>query len=161
VAKIAASVSGRQERKSARGNRFAFVQCSDPTGLYEVTVFSDVLETARDLLEAGASVVLTVEANLEGDSLKLLARGVQPIDAVADQAGASAFRIHLNRAEAAVSIATLLSNVEGRTRAQVTLCVPDDQGREIDLTLSQPYPLTPKIQQAIKAVQGVVMVEEV
>jgi DNA polymerase III subunit alpha len=161
VAKLAASVSGKQERKSARGNRFAFVQCSDPTGLYEVTVFSDTLETARDLLEAGSSVVLTVEANLEGDTLKLLARAVQPIDAVADQAGATAFRIHLNRAEAATSIATLLSRVEGRTRAQVTLCVPDDQGREIDLTLPHPYPITPKIRSAIKAMQGVVLVEEV
>jgi DNA polymerase-3 subunit alpha len=161
VAKIAASVSGRQERKSARGNRFAFVQCSDPTGLYEVTVFSDVLEVARDLLEPGGAVVLTVEANLEGDSLKLLARAVQPIDAVADQAGASAFRIHLNRAEAAASIASLLANVKGRTQAQITLCVPDDQGREIDLTLPQRYPITPQIRGAIKAMQGVVMVEEV
>ncbi len=161
VAKIAASVSGRQERKSARGNRFAFVQCSDPTGLYEVTVFSDVLETARDLLEAGASVVLTVEANLEGDTLKLLARSVQPIDAVADQAGASAFRIHLNRAEAAASIAALLARVEGRTRAQITLCVPDDGGREIDLTLPHTYPITPQIRGALKAMQGVVLVEEV
>jgi DNA polymerase III subunit alpha len=161
VAKLAASVSGKQERKSARGNRFAFVQCSDPTGLYEVTVFSDVLESARDLLEAGASVVLTVEANLEGDTLKLLARTVQPIDAVADQAGATAFRIHLNRPEAAASIATLLSRVEGRTRAQITLCVPDENGREIDLTLPQSYPITPQIRGAIKAMQGVVLVEEV
>jgi DNA polymerase-3 subunit alpha len=47
VAKIAGAVSGRQERKSARGNRFAFVQLSDPTGLYEVTVFSDTLEAHR------------------------------------------------------------------------------------------------------------------
>jgi DNA polymerase III subunit alpha len=161
VAKIAASVSGKQERKSARGNRFAFVQCSDPTGLYEVTVFSDTLESARDLLEAGSSVVLTVEANLEGDTLKLLARAVQPIDTVADQSAATAFRIHLNQAEAATSIATLLARVEGRTRAQITLCVPDDQGREIDLTLPQQYPVTPQIRGAIKAVQGVVLVEEI
>ena len=39
TARIAGAVAGRQERKSARGNRFAFVQLSDPTGLYEVTVF--------------------------------------------------------------------------------------------------------------------------
>ncbi len=161
VAKLAASVSSKQERKSARGNRFAFVQCSDPTGLYEVTVFSDTLDAARDLLEAGSSVVLTVEANLEGDTLKLLARAVQPIDAVAAEAGASAFRIHLNRAEAATSIAILLARVEGRTRAQITLCVPDENGREIDVTLPQPYPITPQIRGAIKAMQGVVMVEEV
>ena len=161
VAKIAGSVSAKQERKSAKGNRFAFVSLSDPTGLYEVTVFSDTLEAARDHLEPGMNVVLTVEANLEGDTLKLLARAAQPIDQVAEGAGAQAIRIHLNRAEAIASLAALLARVEGRTRAQITLCVPDDQGREIDVTLTQDYPLTPQIRGAIKAMQGVVMVEEV
>ena len=161
VAKIAASVSSKQERKSARGNRFAFVACSDPTGLYEVTVFSDVLDTARDLLEAGSSVVLTVEANLEGDSLKLLARAVSPIDTVADAAAPQAFRIHLNQASAANSIAALFATVEGRTRAQITLCVPDETGREVDMLLPQAYPVSTKITQAIRAMQGVVLVEEV
>ncbi len=161
VAKIAGSVSAKQERKSAKGNRFAFVSLSDPTGLYEVTVFSDTLEAARDNLEPGMNVVLTVEANLEGDTLKLLARAAQPIDQVAADAGAQAIRIHLNRAEAIPSLAALLAKVEGRNKAQITLCVPDDQGREIDLTLPQPYPLTPQIRGAIKAMSGVVMVEEV
>ncbi len=161
VAKIAGSVSAKQERKSAKGNRFAFVSLSDPTGLYEVTVFSDTLEAARDHLEPGMNVVLTVEANLEGDTLKLLARAAQPIDQVAADAGTLAIRVHLNRAEAIPSLAALLAKVEGRNKAQITLCVPDDQGREIDLTLPQPYPLTPQIRGAIKAMSGVVMVEEV
>ena len=161
VAKMAGSVSAKQERKSAKGNRFAFVSLSDPTGLYEVTVFSDTLEAARDLLEPGKNVVLTVEANLEGDTLKLLARAAQPIDQVAADAGAAAIRVHLNRVEAIPSLAALLAKVEGRTKAQITLCVPDDQGREIDLTLPDPYPLTPQIRGAIKAMSGVVLVEEV
>jgi DNA polymerase-3 subunit alpha len=161
IAKIAGSVSSKQERKSAKGNRFAFVQLSDPTGLYEVTLFSDALEASRDLLEPGKNVVLTVKAELEGDTLKLLANSVQPIDVVADQAGAQALRIHLNAASAATSIALLLARVEGRNRAQITLCVADDQGREIDLTLPQSYPITPQIKGAIKAMQGVVLVEEV
>ena len=161
VAKIAGSVSAKQERKSAKGNRFAFVSLSDPTGLYEVTVFSDTLEAARDFLEPGMNVVLTVEANLEGDTLKLLARAATPIDQVAADAGAQAIRVHLNRAEAIPSLAALLEKVEGRNKAQVTLCVPDDQGREIDVTLPNPYPLTPQIRGAIKAMSGVVMVEEV
>ena len=161
VAKMAGSVSAKQERKSAKGNRFAFVSLSDPTGLYEVTVFSDTLEAARDLLEPGKNVVLTVEANLEGDTLKLLARAAQPIDQVAADAGAQAIRVHLNRVEAIPSLAALLAKVEGRTKAQITLCVPDDQGREIDLTLPDHYPLTPQIRGAIKAMSGVVLVEEV
>ena len=105
-------------------------------------------------------MVLTVEANLEGETLKLLARAAQPIDQVAAEAGAQALRIHLNRAEAVPSIATLLARVEGRNRAQITLCVADATGREIDLTLPDAYPITPQIKGAIKAMQGVVMVED-
>ena len=161
IAKLAGSVASKQERKSAKGNRFAFIQLSDPTGLYEVTVFSDTLEAARDLLEPGKNVVLTVKAELEGDTLKLLANAVQPIDQVADAAGAQALRIHLNQPSAAASIASLLASVQGRNRAQITLCVPDDQGREIDLALPEPYPVNAQIKGALKAMQGVVMVEEV
>ena len=162
VGKIAGSVSSRQERKSAKGNRFAFVQLSDPTGLYEVTVFSDTLEQARDFLEPGMNVVLTVEANLEGDTLKLLARAAQPIDSVAAEAGGMNLRIHLDRPEAVGSVATLLGGkASGRNKAQIILTVPDDTGREIDLTLPELYPVTPQIKGAIKAMQGVLMVEEV
>ncbi|MDT8854590.1 DNA polymerase III subunit alpha [Paracoccaceae bacterium Fryx2] len=169
VAKLAGSVASRQEKKSAKGNRFAFVQLSDPTGLYEVTVFSDTLEQARDVLEPGQNVVLTVEANLEGDTLKLLARAAQPIDAVAAEAGATSLRIHLNRGEAAASVAALFARVlaeggKGRAaaRGQIILCVPDPAtGQEIDLTLPRDYPVTPQIKGAIKAMTGVVMVEEI
>jgi DNA polymerase-3 subunit alpha len=158
---MAGSVSARQERKSAKGNRFAFVALSDPTGLYEVTVFSDVLEASRDHLEPGRNIVLTVRADPDGDSVKLLANGVQPIDSVAAEAGASDLRIHLNRAEAAGSVAALLSNLEGRAKAQITICVPDETGCEIDVILPQSYPVTPQIKGAIKAMPGVLMVEEI
>ncbi len=162
VKKIAGSISVIQERKSARGNRFAFISLSDPTGLYEVTMFSDTLEAARDLLEVGKNIVLTVEATLEGDTLKLLARAVQPIDQVAADAGGSSLRIYLDRAEAAASVASLFARLDGgRSKGQIILCVPDPAtGREIDLALPNPYPITPQIKGAIKAVQGVVTVEE-
>jgi len=161
IGKIAGSVAAKQERKSAKGNRFAFVSLSDPTGLYEVTVFSDVLEAARDHLEPGKNVVLTVKVDPDGEGVKLLANAVQPIDAVADQAGAQAIRIHINRAETIPSLANILAKLEGRNRAQITLCLPDDEGREIDVTLPNAYPVTPQIKGAIKAMQGVVLVEDI
>jgi DNA polymerase-3 subunit alpha len=161
VAKIAGSVANRKERKSAKGNRFAFVGLSDPTGLYEVTVFSDVLEASRALLEPGQNVVLQVKAELEGETLKLLANAVQPIDAVADQAGSSDLRIHLDRAEAAASVAALFARLEkGRSTGRVTLTVPFE-GQEVDVGLPGEYPVTPQIKGAIRAIMGVVLVEEV
>jgi DNA polymerase-3 subunit alpha len=39
--------------------------------------------------------------------------------------------------------------------------VADDQGREIDVTLPKPFPVTPQIRGAIKAMQGVVLVEDI
>ncbi len=161
VVKMAGSVSAKQEKKSAKGNRFAFVSLSDPTGLYEVTVFSDTLEAARDCLEAGQNVVLTVEATLEGETLKLLARAAVPIDTVANAAGAADLRIHISHPQAVASLSNLLGKLEGKSRAQIILCLPDPSGREVDVTLDGTYPITPQIKGAIKAMQGVVMVEEV
>ncbi|MGB3148412.1 MAG: DNA polymerase III subunit alpha [Paracoccaceae bacterium] len=165
VAKLAGTVSNRQERKSAKGNRYAFVGLSDPTGLYEVTVFSDTLEAARAYLEPGQAVVLTVEANLEGETLKLLARGALPIDMVAADAGAAGLRVFLDRPEAAQSVASLLerfgTEAKQRGRAPVVFCIADrDSGAEIEVEAGQDFPVNPQIKSALKSLNGVVMVEE-
>jgi len=166
VGRIAGHVSARQERKSAKGNRFAFVAMSDPTGLYEVTVFSETLEAARHLLEPGSAVVLTVEATLEGETLKLLARAAQPVDEIAAAAGSAGLRIHLAEAAAAEAVAALFARVaedaaQGRTRGPVVICVPDrDSGAEIDVTVGETLPVGPQVRGAIKALQGVAAVEE-
>ena len=49
---LAGSVTSKQIRVSQRGNRFAFVQLTDQTGVFEVTMFSDVLAEAMTLLES-------------------------------------------------------------------------------------------------------------
>ena len=166
VAKLAGTVSARQERKSAKGNRFAFVSLSDPTGLYEVTVFSDTLEAARQHLEPGLAVVLTVEANLEGETLKLLARGAQPIDVAAADAGAAGLRVHVDTPAAVSSVAVLLDRIasesKGLTKGAISFCILDrDSGAEIEVTTGRDFPVNPQIKGAIKSMQGVVMVEEV
>ncbi len=166
VAKMAGSVSSRQERKSQRGNRFAFVQLSDPTGLYEVTMFSDVLETSRDLLESGSNVVVTAEATYEGEQLKLLARTVQPIDGVVADAGGSGLRIFIEEAVAIPNVAGLLERARNepklRGRGPVHMCLMDPElPGEVDVLLGEDYPVNPQIKGALKSLDGVVLVEEV
>ena len=75
-------------------------------------------------------------------------------------AGARPIRIHLAGTEAVPSLASLRAKVEGRNRTQVTLCVTAADGREIDIDLPDQYPVTPQIKGAIKAMHGVVAVEE-
>ncbi len=165
VVKMAGSIAGKQERKSARGNRFAFAQLSDPTGLYEVTIFSDTLEAAGELLSVGNNVVLTVEANMESDQLKLLARGMQPIDNVAAEAGSLGLRIFIDRIEAVDSVASVLKRAEkektSRTGGPVVFCLLDAKlPGEVEIDLGKEYPVNPQIKGAIKSLGGVVTVEE-
>ena len=127
-------------------------------------MFSDLLEAARDLLEPGCNVVVTVEATLEGETLKLLARAVQSADVLAEEAGATGLRIHIERAEVLAPISALLSKVlaeGGRSRAPVRLCIPDERsGEEVDVLLPQDYPVPPRVRAAIKSFAGVRMVED-
>jgi DNA polymerase-3 subunit alpha len=165
ITKMAGAVAGRQERKSAKGNRFAFAQLSDPTGLFEVTLFSDVLEASRDFLEAGSNVVLTVEATFESDQLKLLCRGVQPVDSVVADVGGAGLKVFVNTPEAVQSVAGLLERAKGenglRGRGPIQFCLSaPDLFAEVEMALPEEYPVNPQIKGAIKSLPGVMMVED-
>jgi DNA polymerase-3 subunit alpha len=128
-------------------------------------MFSDVLDTARDHLAPGMSVVLTVEATLEGDELKLLAKAAQPIDAAVAGAASAGLRVFLDSAAAAPSLATRLAAIArdstARRRGPVNLILmhPDLPG-EVEVALPDPYPMSPQVMGALKTVPGVVHIEE-
>ena len=164
VMKIAGVVAGRQERRSARGNRFAFVQLSDTTGSYEVTMFSDTLEAAREHLEPGSMVVMGVEATMEEDQLKLLGRSVSPIDSVVADAGQSGLKIFVEDEAALATVARVLedaANAKGG-RGPISFCLmnPDLPG-EVEMDVPGLYPVSPQIRGALRSLGGVVTVEEV
>jgi DNA polymerase III subunit alpha len=165
VAKMAGAVSARQERKSQKGNRFAFVSLSDPTGLFEVTLFSDVLEVARPHLETGQNVIMQVEATHEADQLKLLCRRVEPIDA-AVAGEATGLRVFVDSETGITSVQSLLSRMAREAaraaRGPIHLCLmhPDLPG-EVELVLGEDFPVSPQIKGALRSMEGVVTVEEV
>jgi DNA polymerase-3 subunit alpha len=166
LVKMAGVVAGRQERKSARGNRFAFAQLSDTTGGYEVTIFSDTLEKCREFLETGAQVVITAEATLEADQLKLLCRGVQPIDGMVAGAGAVGLRIFVDQPGAIGSVAAVLQSASQAARGArpgpIHFCLMGaGLPGEVEIDSGAEYPVTPQIKGAIKSLTGVVMVEEI
>ena len=165
VAKLAGVVVGRQERKSARGNRFAFVQLSDTTGAYEVTIFSETLEKSREFLEAGSKVVVTVEAAIEADQLKLLARSVAPIDAVVADADGIGLKIFLDDREVVNSIADVLlkgtEKDQNDGRGLVVFCLMDQSlPAEVEIEIGSEFRITPQIKGAIKSLPGVVEIQE-
>ncbi|KGM47614.1 DNA polymerase III subunit alpha [Pseudooceanicola atlanticus] len=166
VAKLAGIVASRQERKSARGNRFAFVQLSDTTGNYECTVFSDTLEAARDHLENGSMVVCTVEATMESDQLKLLARGIAPLDTVVADVGGVGLKIFIEAPDAIPAVSEVLQGAAQAAakaaRGPISFCVMGaGLPGEVEIETGQDYPVTPQIKGAIKSLNGVMAVEEI
>ncbi|MCO4841193.1 MAG: DNA polymerase III subunit alpha, partial [Rhodobacteraceae bacterium] len=142
VAKLAGVVAGVQIRKSARGNRFAFAQLSDTTGGYEITIFSDTLEKAQDHLVTGAKVIVTVEATLESDQLKLLGRSIAPIDTVVADVGGMGLKIFVDDIDAVSAVASVLEGAvkaaQNVGRGPVQFCLMDSSlPGEVEIDLGQ------------------------
>ncbi len=86
-ATLAGTVIRRQERRGRSGDPFAFVGLSDPSGMFEVMVFSEALAASRPFLEAGRSILLKVVGDWIDDELKLRTILIEDLDAAAAQAG--------------------------------------------------------------------------
>jgi len=155
--KLAGTVIYRQERKSRQGNRFAFIGFSDPTGQFEAVIFSDTLSQSRDLLEPGTAVILTVEAGLDGEDIKVRVQNVEPLEDAAQNVK-SGLRIFICDAAPLESIAARLTN---GGKSPVRLIVQIDGGeREVEISLGDAFTVTPQVKGAIKAVPGVIDVHD-
>jgi len=156
--KLAGIVIGKKERTSARGNRFAFLQMSDASGMFEVTVFSEVLSQARPVLDSGQPLLVTADARAEEDMLRLTAQRIELLETVAVQAAAG-LRVFLGEAAAVKPLQGILEQ-QGRGRGRVTVVVPVPHSREVEIALPGGFKIGPGIRAAVNAVAGVTDVHE-
>ncbi len=161
--KLAGTVTARKERSSTRGRggRFAFVQVSDASGMFEMTVFSEVLAASRELqdqsLERGTPLLITAEARVEAGAVRVTAQSIEPLDTAA--AGASdGLRVFVAGAEALAGLEGLLDRGRrGRGRMSVVVGLDD---REVEIALPGGFETSPALRAAIKALPGIAHVEE-
>jgi DNA polymerase-3 subunit alpha len=158
-AKLAGIVTGRQERTSAKGSRFAFVQLSDASGVYEVVVFSELLAAHRELLEPGTPLLLTVDVRLEPDNTRLSAQAIQGLEAAAAQTSAG-LKVYLNDSGPIASLRQIMERC-GRGKGRLRLVLELDRGRECELAVPGGWAISPATRGAIKAIPGIVDVQDV
>ncbi len=156
---LAGIVAGKQERTSARGNRFAFVQLSDQSGLYEATMFAEVLSASRELLVQGNALLLTADAQLQGDDLRLTVQSVRALDQAAAAAGGGGPMIFVRDEAPLKGLDGILKrDAKGRGTISLLLELPD---REVEMKLPGGFQITPQVRAALKALPGIVDVREV
>lgn len=157
---IAGMISRVQERKSQRGRPYAFVDLSDSTGSFEVTMFAQALEASRELLVANTSVVLTVEARLEDDQPRMMVQSVRSLDSVVAQAS-TGLRLIIDNPTPLNEIQDVLST-SNRGNGMVHLVVDlEDQSRTVEVTLQQRYAITPQVRDLLDTVTGVRDIQEI
>lgn len=156
--RLAGMVAAQKERVTRTGNRMAWVKISDTSGSAEVTLFSEVLARARDLLANGSHVLITADLRQDGEALRITAQDVAALDQAAANAG-TAMRIWLRETASVPHISDLLGR-EGRGRGRVILVPRLGTTQSVEIALPGGFNVTPRLAQALKVVPGVDQVEE-
>jgi DNA polymerase-3 subunit alpha len=154
--KVAGIVVGKQERRAKQsGNKFAFLQLSDASGVYEAIVFTETLNKARDLLVAGQPVLVTLDVGVNGDDLRYSAVEIEDLDQAVAHAAAG-LRLFLKDTRPVDNLKSILAR-EGRGRGKISLVLGLDGGEEVEMELPDTYRLSPGARQALKSLPGVVV----
>ena len=73
-----------QERKTSKGNSYAVLKLTDLNNVFELFIFSDVLETNRELLKEGNSLILRLTKSSNQDENRFRRINVQKISSLKD-----------------------------------------------------------------------------
>jgi DNA polymerase-3 subunit alpha len=156
--KLAGVVTGRQERTTSRGTRMAYLSVSDASGQFEVTLFAEVLNGARELVDGAAPLLVTAEAQTTEDQLRLTAVQIESLDAAAART-TGGLKVYLGEAAPLAPLAALIGK-EGKGKGRITL-VARTAEREVEAWLPGGFALSPALINAVRATPGVLEVREV
>ena len=93
---IAATLLKVQERKTAKGNSYAVLKLTDLSSVFELFIFSEVLESNRKILEEGSSLILTLTKTISTDADNTKRINVRKIASLKDLFNSSIKEITLN-----------------------------------------------------------------
>ena len=144
-------------RRSKSGKPFGWLALSDRTGDYEVTVFSEVLESADHLLETGTRVFLSVTAEEREGNLRLTAEKVTSLDALARQRAGRGLRVTVQDPAALPEIRRRLEMLQSAdSTGELVFVLPArEAGVEVEIAVPDKVTATPSTKGALKMIGGV------
>lgn len=143
---------------SKTGNKYAFLQVSDPSGVFEGMLFSEELAKSRNILNAGESLLLTVDAELREDQMRITIQGVQKLaDALAAQPRRCL--VKLSNVTALDQIKSIVTS-EGAGMSTLLLKVPANEGHAAEIVVPGRWKLSQQALATIHRLSGVASVAE-
>ena len=158
-AKLAGVISAKNERRSAKGSRFAWVSISDPTGTVEFVCFSEMLMANREILEVGTTLYVECDRGKgaeEGD-LRLAAAKMEQLDTMV-ASGSSGMKLFVSSPDCLSPVSELIDACSGGND-RVHIVIELDEDREAEVVLEQRFRLSGPVRAAIKSVPGVIAVD--
>ena len=93
---IAATLLKIQERKTAKGSPYAVLKLTDLSSVFELFIFSDILESNRETLKEGSSLILTLTKTISSDEDKTKRINARKITSLKDLFNSSIKEVTLN-----------------------------------------------------------------
>jgi len=156
--RMAAIVGGRKEKTGRNGSRYAFVSLSDAGGGYEAMFFSEILSSSRDLLDSGKPLLLSVDARLDGDQVRLSVQHVESLDNAVSRATKKIMVVF--DAPTCLGKVRQIINSDAKGHGRVVL-VARTRSQEVEMPLRQGFALSGHTLGALKDVPGVLEVREI
>jgi len=151
--KIAGVLIGRVNRTARSGSKFAFLQCTDSTGYFEIPIFSEAFESKQEILQPGELFIFDIQGRSEKDQLRLSIQNVKRLEEIAAQQRNTAL-IEIEDKAAVRSLEKVL-RLSKPGRSKILL-----RSKHHDLTLTQALPqevmLNNELTDAIRQIPGVV-----
>ncbi len=158
--RLAATVLDRAERRTRSGSKMGIVQLSDQSGQYEAILFEEGLNQFRDLLVKGASLLVGIQAQIEGEDVRARIVSVEALD-VAAQRVQKGLQIFVRTPDALPSLEKVLGERSQSESAmgEVSIVAMTPDRAEAEIRLPGRYRITAQIAGAIEAIPGIVAVE--
>ena len=149
----------KQEKMSQKGSKYAFLQLSDPTGIFEITIFSETLNAAREYLEAGQSLLCHVEVEIYDEQMRMTCGKIQPLEAALD-GKLNEIHIHIDNATPANKIKEFL-DIEGKGRTKIKLYAHVNDNEVVEINMPGLWSLSAQARNIIRAEDGVLEIAEI
>ena len=145
---LAATIMKIQEKKTRDGNSFSIVKFSDLGGVFELFLFSEILEQSRNILKEGKSFLITVLKDLSNQNNRFKRTSVKKLVSLNEISKQSIPNItfEIEKFENLNNFSNLISK-KGNTNVKI---VVKNNSKNLVFELSEKRKINPEILKSLK-----------